>query len=1135
MGPGRRARRVLLSAATAAALMVGGLVPATAAPAPTLPAAALPAATWPAEPGVPEGITKVGTEPLPTVQINGVAWTQLVVGTTVYVGGEFTSARPAGAPAGTSEVPRSNLLAYNVQTGALIGSFNPQVNAQVKDLAVSPDGATLYAAGSFTQVDGQTRYRVAAFSTATGELTSFRPTVNATINAVEATNTTVYLGGIFSTLNGAPRVKVGAVTAASGATLPFEATIDNRSVQAMAIEPSGGSIVIGGNFTSVNGSSNPGYGLARLDGATGAMLPLPVNAYARNAGDNGAILHLSADDENFYGSGYHYSNNGNIEGTFAGTWDTGDLSWVDDCHGDTYGAFPFEGAVYQASHKHYCGNSGDGFPQTDPQASWSYNRGTALTIEPTLINRPDIYGYPDHDGEPGATQLNWYPNINAGSYTGKNQGPWSVAAGAGYVVYGGEFTRVNNIPQQGLVRFASTDIRDETDGPVHSGDNFPVRAVSPAAGTVSVSWRANYDRNDEELTYRLYRSSTNQPAIYEETVRARFWRLPTLNFIDTGLTPGSEQRYRVVVRDAAGNEKTSSWATVTVAGSGTLGEYAAQVLGDGASAFWRLDETTGATLVDTTGLLPMAAGTGSAPSSESAIDGDAGGARTFDGTVQGSAGSTAAAAYPPAVFSTEAWFRTTTTRGGKILGFGTSASGSSSRNDRHIYMDNSGRLLFGVQNNARNVVASTGRYNDGEWHHVVATLSQAGMQLYVDGARVAKRDDVINASAWRGYWRLGGDNLSSWSSAPTSHYFAGTIDEAAVYEGTALTLDQVREHYDASGRALAPVTAPADDYGAEVFSAGPDFYWRFSEDEGTTVADSGPFRTPGTATGNVVRGVPGALAGVDDPAIETTGSGGHVFSTGEVTNPQEFAAEAWFSTSSTSGGKIIGFGNRQTGTSNNYDRHVYMRDDGRLVFGVYTGQENTVLTDAAFNDGAWHHVVASQELRSGMRLYVDGELVGTNPQIRSQNYAGFWRVGGDTTWSGASSAFLIGSFDEVAVYPRALTAEEVALHHDLGATDGPVNQAPTAAFTHEADGLAVTLDASGSTDPDGEVASYAWDFGDGEQGTGAQVEHTYGAAGTYTVTLTVTDDGGATDEQEAEVTVTAPPVNQAPTAAFTHE
>ena len=58
-------------------------------------------------------------------------------------------------------------------------------------------------------------------------------------------------------------------------------------------------------------------------------------------------------------------------------------------------------------------------------------------------------------------------------------------------------------------------------------------------------------------------------------------------------------------------------------------------------------------------------------------------------------------------------------------------------------------------------------------------------------------------------------------------------------------------------------------------------------------------------------------------------------------------------------------------------------------------------------------------------------------------------------------------------------------------------------------GTALSFDGSGSTDPDGTIASYAWDFGDGGTGSGPAPSHTYATAGLYTVSLTVTDNVGA--------------------------
>ena len=86
----------------------------------------------------------------------------------------------------------------------------------------------------------------------------------------------------------------------------------------------------------------------------------------------------------------------------------------------------------------------------------------------------------------------------------------------------------------------------------------------------------------------------------------------------------------------------------------------------------------------------------------------------------------------------------------------------------------------------------------------------------------------------------------------------------------------------------------------------------------------------------------------------------------------------------------------------------------------------------------------------------------------------------------------------------------------------PVNQAPTAAFTSSPTNLAVSFDGSASRDPDGTVASYRWDFGDGSAaGSGAKPAHTYATAGTFQATLTVTDNLGATGTVAHPITVAA--------------
>jgi hypothetical protein len=100
-----------------------------------------------------------------------------------------------------------------------------------------------------------------------------------------------------------------------------------------------------------------------------------------------------------------------------------------------------------------------------------------------------------------------------------------------------------------------------------------------------------------------------------------------------------------------------------------------------------------------------------------------------------------------------------------------------------------------------------------------------------------------------------------------------------------------------------------------------------------------------------------------------------------------------------------------------------------------------------------------------------------------------------------------------------------------GGGGGETNSPPTASFTYTCTDLSCDFNGTGSSDDEGQIASYAWDFGDGVVASGATVSHTYAAGDTYEVTLTVTDGDGATDSSSQSVPVSEPPTGDFSLAA----
>jgi PKD repeat protein len=142
-------------------------------------------------------------------------------------------------------------------------------------------------------------------------------------------------------------------------------------------------------------------------------------------------------------------------------------------------------------------------------------------------------------------------------------------------------------------------------------------------------------------------------------------------------------------------------------------------------------------------------------------------------------------------------------------------------------------------------------------------------------------------------------------------------------------------------------------------------------------------------------------------------------------------------------------------------------------------------------------------------------------------------------WSGLNATPSFGALD-VRVTATTLSAGFLrgsgtfADAFTISAGPPPPNVAPSASAAATCTGLTCRFDGAASTDTDGTIASHTWSFGDGGTATGAVVSHDYAAAGTYTASLSVTDDDGATAVATREVTVSpAPPVTTLAADTFT--
>jgi len=161
---------------------------------------------------------------------------------TVYVGGDFTE---------IGGQPRNHIAALDPASGAAT-SWDPNADGtEVYALAVS--GNTIYAGGFFDHIGGKGRQSIAALDAATGAATSWDPDADGTVLALSVKGNTVFAGGVFDHIGGQQRARIAALDAKSGAASTWDAQVSELSHGVAAIEVSGSTVYVGGEFRDIAG------------------------------------------------------------------------------------------------------------------------------------------------------------------------------------------------------------------------------------------------------------------------------------------------------------------------------------------------------------------------------------------------------------------------------------------------------------------------------------------------------------------------------------------------------------------------------------------------------------------------------------------------------------------------------------------------------------------------------------------------------------------------------------------------------------------------------------------------------------------------------------------------------------------
>lgn len=469
--------------------------------------------------------------------------------------------------------------------------------------------------------------------------------------------------------------------------------------------------------------------------------------------------------------------------------------------------------------------------------------------------------------------------------------------------------------------------------------------------------------------------------------------------------------------------------------------------------------------------------------------------------------------------SVELWFKTADS--GVLVTHQNAEFGNTPTGWRPMLVIDSAGKLRGKFTPSASSILSKQAVNDNKWHHVLLTGNEGAQVLFVDGEYQGQTASGVEPLRHAHVLIGGGYASSGWDGQANGYRnFTGQIDEVAFYDKALVPFTQTTNPDGTKGwtypwmlrlrpgstdtpnqhiqARTALVKGTGGQYRGGVVADAPVAYWRLGEASGTALRSEvgGPdmnavFRADqGTVRQSALDAT--GVFGVGDNRAVHLGRGGHIEVPGSLPKgTSELSAEMWFRTSTPSA-VLLGFQNQPIGQTPTSWRPVLNIDGAGKLRGEFyladVSGATPIVSAQTVTDGEWHHVVLSAS-GTTQTLYLDGVKVGSLNGALTEQARPYAYIGGgygSSGWMGlpADTYYFKGDIDEVALYRKALTADQVSAHYRAQAEGVDSGLTATITLTDPKQKTSrTTYDALhgrrvvSRTDATGAVTSYAYDTG----------------------------------------------------------